>query len=255
MKSPLQHTTLVLLLAGFVVLTGCAEGEDGVDFETDTTGMTGMEEMDSTAVVQLAPTEGSSVVGTATFMPMNGGVHVEATVAGLEPGLHGFHVHENGDCSAPDASSAGGHFSPEDSPHGGPDDQERHVGDLGNLEAGEDSTAEYSRVDSMLTMSGANSIIGRALVVHAGEDDLTSQPSGDSGDRLACGVIEMEGGQMDEMRGTTPGAVPGDDVTPGDMPGGDATPGEMSPDDAAPGQTPQGGNSPGDEGAETNPDL
>jgi len=211
MNSPLRRAAMVLLLAGFAVMMGCAEGDDGADLETDTTGMLGMEEMEEVAIAQLAATEGHNVTGSATFTSINRGIRVEATVSGLEPGMHGIHIHENGDCSAPDASSAGGHFSPDDSPHGAPDDQERHVGDLGNLEVGQDSTGRYSRADSVLAFDGPKSIIGKALVIHAGEDDLRTQPSGDSGIRVACGVIEMEGGRMGEMpRGAVPGdAMPG----------------------------------------------
>lgn len=213
MNSSLMRAALVLLFAGSAVLMGCA-GDDGADIDvdttlTDTTGMLGTGETEQRAIAQLAPTEGNSVVGSATFTSTNGSVRVEATVSGLAPGKHGFHVHENGDCSAPDASSAGGHFAPQDNPHAGPDDQPRHVGDLGNLEAGEDSTAEYSRDDSVISLSGPNSIVGKALVVHSGEDDLETQPSGDSGDRVACGVIEMEtgGGAMER------GAGIGEDTT------------------------------------------
>lgn len=207
MNSPLQRAAMVLLLAGFALILGCAEGDDGAELETDTTGMLGMDEMEDVAVAQLAATEGHNVTGSATFTSMNGGIRVEATVSGLEPGMHGIHIHENGDCSAPDASSAGGHFAPEGNQHGAPDDQERHAGDLGNLDVGQDSTGRYSRVDSVLTFDGPNSIIGKALVIHSGEDDLTTQPSGNSGERVACGVIEMEGGRMGQMPG---GAVPGD---------------------------------------------
>lgn len=209
MNSSLMRAALVLLLAGSAVMMGCA-GDDGADIDvdttlTDTTGMLGTGEAEQRAIAQLAPTEGNSVVGSATFTSMNGSVRVEATISGLTPGMHGFHVHENGDCSAPDASSAGGHFAPQGSQHAGPDAEQRHVGDLGNLEAGQDSTAQYSRVDSVISLSGPNSIVGKAVVVHSGEDDLTTQPSGDSGSRVACGVIEMDGGGV--MGGDTTAAI------------------------------------------------
>jgi Cu-Zn family superoxide dismutase len=117
------------------------------------------------------------------------GIRVVANVQGLGAGLHGFHVHEFGDCSAPDGTSAGGHFNPEGQPHGGPADAQRHVGDLGNLTADDAGAAETNQVDSFLAMSGTHSILGRGVIVHAGEDDLTSQPTGAAGPRLACGVI------------------------------------------------------------------
>lgn len=147
----------------------------------------------ATAVADLQPTEGSSVSGTVTFEENNGQVHVSATVTGLEPGKHGFHIHENGDCSAPDATSAGGHFNPEGVDHGAPDADVHHVGDLGNLEADAEGNAEYhSNWDFLDLGDGPNSIVGKAVIVHAGEDDLTSQPTGAAGARLACGVIERQ---------------------------------------------------------------
>ncbi len=141
------------------------------------------------AVCVLHPTEGSDASGTVTFTRSGSSITVEADIEGLTPGLHGFHIHEYGDCSAPDATSAGGHFNPDDSEHGGPNDEERHVGDLGNIEAGEDGRATFELTDTVISFTGPNSIIGRAVVVHENEDDLTSQPTGDAGGRLACGII------------------------------------------------------------------
>lgn len=146
------------------------------------------------AVAELMPTEGSNVAGTVTFSFENEGVRVVAVIEGLEPGLHGFHVHEFGDCSAPDASSAGGHFNPEGVPHGGPEVPltQRHVGDLGNVEADAGGKVYYERVDQGITLDGPNSIVGKAVIVHAQADDLTTQPVGNAGPRLACGVIQVQ---------------------------------------------------------------
>ena len=91
--------------------------------------------------------------------------------------------------SDPDAASAGGHFNPDNKKHGAPTDEERHVGDLGNLEADENGVAHYERTDTVIAFFGPHSVIGRAIIVHAGEDDFTSQPTGNAGTRLACGVI------------------------------------------------------------------
>lgn len=216
MNSPALRAAFILLLAGPMVFMGCTGGDDQSAFDsdttlTDTTGMMGMDDTQSEAVAQLSPTEGNEASGTVSFTAMNGGVQVEATISGLDPGQHGIHIHENGDCSAPDASSAGDHFAPEGNPHGGPDDQERHVGDLGNLEADQDGSSRFTRMDNVIMLSGTNSIVGKAVVVHANEDDLTTQPSGNSGDRIACGVIEMQSGQMPggQMPGAAqPGAQP-----------------------------------------------
>jgi Cu-Zn family superoxide dismutase len=142
------------------------------------------------ATCLLSPTKGSKVTGSATFTLVDGGVAISADVYGLTPGKHGFHVHEHGDCSSADGSSAGGHFNPLGTRHGGPDSAERHAGDLGNLVADASGHAHYERLDKVITLEGRNSIVGRSLVVHASSDDLISQPAGNAGGRLACGVIE-----------------------------------------------------------------
>jgi len=144
------------------------------------------------AVAQLNPTQGNQARGTVRFSSEGGAVRVVADITGLTPGEHGFHVHENGDCSASDASSAGGHFNPTKQPHAARDATARHIGDLGNLTADTTGRAQLSYLDPMLTLAGEKSIVGRAVVIHAGRDDLKSQPSGDSGARVACGVIELE---------------------------------------------------------------
>ena len=142
------------------------------------------------AVATLSPTEGNKVMGTVTFSQEDNGVRVVADLTGLTEGEHGFHVHENGDCSAPDGSSAGGHFNPTGMPHGGPDSPEHHIGDLGNITADASGKAHLDHVFSFLSLNGTNSIVGHGLIVHGGKDDLTSQPSGAAGARVACGVIQ-----------------------------------------------------------------
>jgi Cu-Zn family superoxide dismutase len=141
------------------------------------------------AVAVLHPTEGHQVTGTVIFTEVADGVQIETTVEGLEPGRHGFHIHVLGDCTAPDGTSAGGHYNPDGHPHAGPEQEKRHMGDLGNLEADPMGRAHYERLDGYVTLNGPKSIVGRAVIVHAGEDDLTTQPTGNAGARLACGVI------------------------------------------------------------------
>ncbi len=138
----------------------------------------------------IGPTQGNRANGEVRFYKVDGGVRVVAKIGGLSPGKHGFHVHEKGDCSAPDASSAGGHFNPDGAPHGAPTSPRgaRHAGDLGNLEAGSDGTARYDRVDALLDYA---QLTGLSVLVHAGEDDYVSQPAGNSGARVGCGVIGM----------------------------------------------------------------
>jgi superoxide dismutase, Cu-Zn family len=115
----------------------------------------------------------------------------------LEPGLHGIHIHEVGSCDASGEKpydSAGGHFNPEEHKHGGPDDKESHAGDLGNIEVAEDGTYSYEiTIDKVTLDPSADNTLddadGSAIVIHAGEDDLKTDPSGDSGSREACGVV------------------------------------------------------------------
>ena len=142
------------------------------------------------AVAVLHPTQGNNVSGTITFTEVADGVQVHAEVTGLTPGKHGFHVHEFGDCTTADASSAGAHFNPTKQPHAAPDATARHVGDMGNIEADASGTTKLDYLDHSMSLSNDDrSIIGRSVVVHAKADDLKSQPAGDSGARVACGVI------------------------------------------------------------------
>lgn len=141
------------------------------------------------AVAVLVPTEGSDVSGTIYFTQRRGEVEVTGHIRGLEPGKHGFHVHQYGDLTNLETgASAGGHFNPTGMPHGRPDEEERHVGDLGNIEADQNGMANVNISDPMLRLNGPQSILGRAIVVHAKADEFT-QPSGDAGDRVALGVI------------------------------------------------------------------
>src|SRR5213079_384213 len=141
------------------------------------------------AAATLEPKSGSQVTGTVTFTKTGDEVHVVAAFHNLKPGKHGFHIHEKGDCSAPDAASAGLHFNPTQHKHGGPATTERHEGDLGNIET-DASGKTHLDWKGKLSLNGANSIIGKSVVVHEKEDDLKTDPSGNSGARVACGAIE-----------------------------------------------------------------
>lgn len=141
------------------------------------------------AVAVLQPTKDSAVRGSVSFSRVAEGVRVVARVEGLTPGLHGFHVHEFGDCSAPDGASAGAHFNPAGAQHAGPHEPLRHAGDMGNVEANPQGVAVVDYVDPQASFEGASSILGRGVIVHASADDLKTQPTGNAGGRLACGVI------------------------------------------------------------------
>jgi Cu-Zn family superoxide dismutase len=185
---------MALLVGAFACGPTGQPGSEEAGMESSEGGMQPQEAMGqenpvTRAIAVLHPTEGSDVSGTVTFTRTDQGIRVEGHVGGLTAGAHGFHVHEYGDCSAPDGTSAGGHFNPDGNRHGGPEDADRHVGDLGNITADESGIGIYDRVDTVIAFSGAHSIIGRGFIVHAGEDDLTTQPTGGAGARMACGVI------------------------------------------------------------------
>ena len=143
------------------------------------------------ATAQLQPTQGNKTFGEATFEQVGDKVRVTIFVQGLQPGQeHGLHVHEVGDCGN-GAENAKGHFNPHGKPHGSPTSSERHAGDLPALSANKQGRAKVQADVDLFTLgAGANSIVGRALVVHAKRDDYATQPSGDSGARIACGIIQ-----------------------------------------------------------------
>jgi Cu-Zn family superoxide dismutase len=147
-----------------------------------------------TATAKLAPASKSKVTGTITFKQTDDGVEATANVENLTPGEHAWHVHEKGDCSAPDATSAGGHFNPENHKHGAPDAAEHHAGDFGNLKAGKDgkATATITMKGVTLDPSAATSLVGKGFIVHEKKDDFKTQPTGNAGGRVACGVIKLD---------------------------------------------------------------
>src|SRR6187549_354377 len=144
--------------------------------------------------VTLVSAAGSTVSGVLTVSNEGDAVSILGEITGLEPGKEvGFHVHESGDCSLPDFASAGAHFNPTMDPHGGPKSKARHLGDLPNAKADKNGRALIDvtvKGPNLVDKDGApTAILGKALVVHAMRDDYKTQPSGDSGARVACGVI------------------------------------------------------------------
>jgi len=145
------------------------------------------------ATAKLESRSGSSVTGEAEFTEKNGGVEVSIQVKGAKPGPHGAHLHDKGDCSAPDASSAGGHFNPDNKAHGAPTANPHHAGDFGNMTVAANGTGRLKIFVKGLTVApGPNSVVGHAIVIHADADDYKSQPAGNSGARVACGVVQAE---------------------------------------------------------------
>jgi Cu-Zn family superoxide dismutase len=142
------------------------------------------------AVARLEPTKGNATAGSVTFTQKGDKVVIEAKVSGLTPGGHGFHIHEKGDCSSGDGMSAGGHFNPTGKPHGNPSVADHHTGDLTMLVADASGNVSLSmELGAMTIGGGATDIVGKAVIVHKDPDDYTTQPTGNSGARVACGVI------------------------------------------------------------------
>lgn len=142
------------------------------------------------AVATLAPTSGSNASGTVQLTQLrDGSVRVKVDLTGVPAGVHGFHIHEKGDCGD-NGNAAGGHYNPLGTPHGAPNAEARHAGDFGNVTAnasGEVHTTFNTR--SITVAAGPTTAIGHAIILHANPDDLTTQPTGNAGARIACGVV------------------------------------------------------------------
>lgn len=146
----------------------------------------------ATGRAAIEPRSGSTTNGYVTFQQrLDGTVTVQASLADTTEGLHGLHVHEIGDCSDPEAKSAGGHFNPGNHPHG-PFGEDSHAGDLGNVVVSKEHQGASTQVTRALTvLEGPSSVVGKAVVVHATVDDLITQPTGNSGGRIGCGVVTL----------------------------------------------------------------
>jgi Cu-Zn family superoxide dismutase len=174
MKASLAAAALLAALAGSATLAAADDHGGGIN----------------EAVAVIAPTKAGDgkTAGVIVLKQEKGYVHVTGEISGLSPGKHGFHVHMFGDLRSGDGMSTGGHYNPGGHKHAGPHDKERHVGDLGNVEAGNDGVA---KVDVKADGADLHMLLGRAIVVHAKADDLKSQPAGDAGPRIGVGVIGL----------------------------------------------------------------
>ena len=202
-----------MALASLALIAPAAFAQDSTPMASSmATPMTGAA---MTMDIPLVDAAGDAV-GLATFTEGEDGVTIHVLVEGLTPGAHGWHLHEFGNCDgATDEpfSSAGGHWNPTDMEHGAPDAESHHVGDFGNFEASADGLADATITTTDFTLGeGPTSVFdedGTAIILHAGEDDLMTQPSGDSGARFACGVVAEP--MMGAM--STPMATPMGDMT------------------------------------------
>ncbi len=150
------------------------------------------------AVAQIAPTQGNTVTGALTLAQSPEGVRITGSVQGLKPDAEfGFHVHEKGDCSAPDGSSAGDHFNPTQAQHGNPGGSEHHAGDMLNISSNAEGVAQVDTTAAGTSLLGDpnTDVMGKAVIVHESPDDYATQPSGNSGKRVGCGVISAPGAQ------------------------------------------------------------
>ena len=185
---------LLLIAAGTTALAACNTGEESRSIDTDPAVAT---TMDADAPVQrrattTLTTAAGEEVGSVTATEIDEQVVVRLKATGLEPGEHGVHVHQTGLCDAPDFKSAGGHWNPTDQAHGLDDPQGQHAGDMPNLTVGQDGTGtlEYT-LEGGAGFDGLMDTDGSAFIVHAGRDDQITDPSGDSGSRVACGVFVL----------------------------------------------------------------
>lgn len=220
---------LALSVVALLVAFGCAPREEAVEEEPmDDTAYEEVEEPAETTAVEpgratatLRTADGTEI-GTVTFTEdaMGGAVRLQAEFHDVAAdGAHGFHLHENGECSAPDFESAGGHFNPEGVDHACPPTTPRHAGDFGNVEIAGGSGTLDLEIDLLTVSAGANSAVGHAVILHADEDDCTSQPVGHAGARYACGVVTLEG--MEGMDEGMPGEEGMDEGMETDAEGGE----------------------------------
>jgi len=168
---------LFITLGSLLVILGCAHSRAPM------------------AMVTLQPTSGQTAKGTVHFNDVgDGNIEVVADLTGVPPGVHGFHIHEKGDCGN-NAQNAGGHFNPTGMIHGAPDAQSHHAGDFGNVTADANGEVHTRFTTHSISLKSGDAInpVGRAVVLHEKADDLVTQPSGNAGARIACGVIETMG--------------------------------------------------------------
>lgn len=187
-RSTLAATALFAMMLGYSAVA--EQHENHATMQPEAEMHVQMMDAINHAVAVMVPTDGNKTQGTVRFEQHDGSVTVTADISGLTPNsTHAFHVHEFGDITAPDGTSAGGHYNPEGHDHGLPEQSARHAGDLGNLTADENGDAHYEITVDNITVAGMhNPVIGRGVIIHAKTDD-GGQPTGNAGARIAMGVI------------------------------------------------------------------
>lgn len=195
----MKKVSLICSLFAIMAFVGCKNEKKDMDGMNDSIQMESenqtneIKEASKTVSVSMDSKSGSTAKGEAYFTESNGMVSLEAKFSGLKPGTHAIHIHEKADCSAEDATSSGGHWNPTHAKHGKWGDAEGyHKGDIGNFEVGDDGVGHVSmQTDEWCIGCGDENkdILGKAVIVHEGKDDFTTQPTGDAGGRVSCGGI------------------------------------------------------------------
>lgn len=178
-------STLFLLISISIISTGCERAHQQAGILPIAS--------EKQANAMIGSLNDSGVTGMAVFTQNGDDITLTAEIQGASPGLHAIHIHANGDCSAPDGTSAGGHWNPTDVAHGKWGEGEFHLGDIGNITVGEDGTGRITLTTDLWEIGTGSDIdvVGKGIIVHAGADDFTSQPSGAAGARIGCGVIVL----------------------------------------------------------------
>lgn len=198
----MKHLQLLILCVALVVTTACKNNDKKTEMESEAVETPTPAEPNTppateakTLTIDLAPKSDSNVEGTVTFTQTGDEVYMEANMTGLTEGTHAIHIHQTADCSSPDGKSAGGHWNPTAQPHGKWGDAGGyHKGDIGNFEVGSDGIGTISMSTTEWCMGcgdDTKDVMGKAIIVHRGSDDFTSQPSGAAGARVSCaGIIK-----------------------------------------------------------------
>jgi Cu-Zn family superoxide dismutase len=184
-----KYMKKIYLLIPVLALAACAHKAEEKPVETAATPMPAAPVVLKAQAALKGAGKDSKVKGVVHFTEENGKVSVEVIAEGLKAGPHGFHIHEGKDCTG-DFSSAGGHFNPTAKVHGAPDASAHHAGDLGNIVADKNKKVQQTLTLEGATLTGTDSLIGKTVIIHQDRDDLKSQPAGNSGKRIACGVVE-----------------------------------------------------------------
>lgn len=175
------------LILSVVILSSCAK----MQTKTETTPVAETQSSVTKAVSDLHSVKFKSLKGMITIEELEKELKITADVSGLRPNSKlGFHIHENGVCEGPEYKTAGEHFNPHNQKHGRPEGKTRHMGDMGNLETNAEGVAKKVILLPKMQPHDMKELIGKSILIHAKKDDLKSQPSGNSGERVACGLIK-----------------------------------------------------------------